>query len=82
MDTSPSPIARKNSSRPPAEKFIAPQPIENSLKLNPFIGTAAIIGDKRKFAFVIISPNFVLLETWAHENKIAFSSRAELGRRS
>jgi long-chain acyl-CoA synthetase len=59
-------------------KFIAPQPIENSLKLNPFIGTAAIIGDKRKFAFVIISPNFVLLETWAHENKIAFSSRAEL----
>jgi long-chain acyl-CoA synthetase len=59
-------------------KFIAPQPIENSLKLNPFVGTAAIIGDKRKFAFVIISPNFALLETWAGENNIAFSSRAEL----
>jgi long-chain acyl-CoA synthetase len=59
-------------------KFIAPQPIENSLKLNPFVGTAAIIGDKRKFAFVIISPNFALLETWARENNLAFSSRAEL----
>ena len=59
-------------------KFIAPQPIENSLKLNPLVGTAAIIGDKRKFAFVIISPNFVLLETWARENNIAFSSRGEL----
>ena len=59
-------------------KFIAPQPIENSLKLNPFVGTAAIVGDKRKFAFVIISPNFTLLETWARENNIAFSSRAEL----
>ena len=59
-------------------KFIAPQPIENSLKLNPFVGTAAIIGDKRKFAFVIISPNFTLLETWARENNIAFSSRTEL----
>jgi long-chain acyl-CoA synthetase len=59
-------------------KFIAPQPIENSLKLNPLVGTAAIIGDKRKFAFVIISPNFALLETWARENKVAFSSRAEL----
>ena len=34
-------------------KFIAPQPIENSLKLNPLVGTAAILGDKRKFAFVI-----------------------------
>ena len=59
-------------------KFIAPQPIENSLKLNPLVGTAAVIGDKRKFAFVIISPNFALLETWARENNIAFSSRAEL----
>ncbi len=59
-------------------KFIAPQPLENSLKLNPFVGTAAIVGDKRKFAFVIISPNFTLLETWARENNIAFSSRAEL----
>jgi long-chain acyl-CoA synthetase len=59
-------------------KFIAPQPIENSLKLNPFVGTAAIIGDKRKFAFVIISPNFALLENWARENKISFASRAEL----
>jgi long-chain acyl-CoA synthetase len=59
-------------------KFIAPQPIENSLKLNPLVGTAAIIGDKHKFAFVIISPNFAPLEDWARTNNIAFSSRAEL----
>ncbi|MGA8270080.1 MAG: long-chain fatty acid--CoA ligase [Candidatus Sulfotelmatobacter sp.] len=59
-------------------KFIAPQPIENSLKLNPLVGTAAIIGDKRKFAFVIVSPNFALLKAWAKENDILFSSRAEL----
>jgi len=59
-------------------KFIAPQPIENSLKLNALIGTAAIVGDKRKFAAVIISPNFALLEDWAHTNGVAFSSRAEL----
>ncbi|MGA7660556.1 MAG: long-chain fatty acid--CoA ligase [Candidatus Sulfotelmatobacter sp.] len=59
-------------------KFIAPQPIENSLKLNALVGTAAIIGDKRKFAFVLISPNFALLEDWARSNNIAFSSRAEL----
>jgi long-chain acyl-CoA synthetase len=59
-------------------KFIAPQPIENSLKLNALVGTAAIIGDKRKFAFVLISPNFALLEDWARSSNIAFSSRAEL----
>jgi long-chain acyl-CoA synthetase len=59
-------------------KFIAPQPIENSLKLNPLVGTAAIIGDKHKFAFVIISPNFPMLEDWARANDVVFSSRAEL----
>jgi long-chain acyl-CoA synthetase len=59
-------------------KFIAPQPIENSLKLSPLIGTAAIIGDKRKFPAVIVSPNFVSLELWAQLNDIPFASRDEL----
>jgi long-chain acyl-CoA synthetase len=59
-------------------KFIAPQPIENSLKLNPFVGTPVVVGDKRKFAFVVISPNFALLEDWAKENGVGFSSRKEL----
>jgi len=59
-------------------KFIAPQPIENSLKLNSLIGTAAILGDRRKFPCVIISPNFSLLEDWARSNGVAFSSRTEL----
>jgi len=59
-------------------KFIAPQPIENSLKLSPLIGTAAVLGDKRKFPAVIVSPNFVSLEHWAQLNDIPFASRAEL----
>src|SRR3979490_460657 len=59
-------------------KFIAPQPLENSLKHNPLIGTAAIIGDKRKFPAVIVSPNFVSLEHWAQLNDIPFASRDEL----
>jgi len=59
-------------------KFIAPQPIENSLKLNPLVAVAALLGDRRKFAAVIISPNFALLEQWARDNKIPFASRAEL----
>jgi long-chain acyl-CoA synthetase len=59
-------------------KFIAPQPIENSLKLHALVGVAAVIGDKRKFAAVMISPNFPLLEEWARTNQIQFSSRTEL----
>ena len=59
-------------------KFIAPQPIENSLKLNPLIGTAVVLGDRRKFPAVLISPHFPVLEDWARANKVAFSSREEL----
>ncbi len=59
-------------------KFIAPQPIENSLKLSPLVGIAAILGDRRKFPAVMISPNFILLEEWARENDVSCASRAEL----
>jgi long-chain acyl-CoA synthetase len=59
-------------------KFIAPQPIENSLKLNPLIGVAIVIGDKRKFPAVLISPHFALLEDWARANKVPFVSRVQL----
>ena len=59
-------------------KFIAPQPIENSIKLNALIGSAVVLGDRRKFVFVLISPCFPLLEDWARANDIPFSSRQEL----
>jgi long-chain acyl-CoA synthetase len=59
-------------------KFIAPQPIENSLKLNPLVATAVVVGDKRKFACALISPNFAALEDWARDKGVAFSSRSEL----
>jgi len=59
-------------------KFIAPQPVENSLKLNALIGTAVVLGDRRKFASVLIAPHFPLLEEWARSNHINFSSRESL----
>jgi long-chain acyl-CoA synthetase len=59
-------------------KFIAPQPIENSLKHNALIAEAIIVGDKRKFPAVVISPYFALLEDWARNNQVGFNSRAEL----
>jgi long-chain acyl-CoA synthetase len=59
-------------------KFIAPQPIENSIKLDALIGAAVVLGDRRKFACAIISPHFPLLEEWARANQISYSSRKEL----
>jgi long-chain acyl-CoA synthetase len=59
-------------------KFIAPQPLENSLKHNALVAEAVILGEKRKFPAVLIAPHFPLLEDWARANNIAFSSRQEL----
>jgi long-chain acyl-CoA synthetase len=59
-------------------KFVAPQPIENSLKLNALIGAAVVLGNRRRYPAVIISPQFSRLEAWAHANHIACSSREML----
>ncbi len=59
-------------------KFIAPQPIENSLKHNPLVSEAVVLGDKRKFPAVLISPNFPLLEEWARSRELKFGSRRDL----
>ncbi len=61
-------------------KLIAPQPIENRLKASSFVGQAALVGDKHKFAAVLISPNFATLEGWAKEQGIASGDRGALVR--
>jgi len=59
-------------------KFIAPQPIESSLKHHPLIAEAVVVGDKRKFPAVLIFPNFSALELYARGQGMAFASREEL----
>jgi long-chain acyl-CoA synthetase len=43
-------------------KKIAPQPIENILKQSPLIAEAVLLGDRRKYAAVLIVPEFAALE--------------------
>jgi long-chain acyl-CoA synthetase len=59
-------------------KLIAPQPIENKLKAHLFVGQAALVGDRHKFASALISPNFTALEAWARQQGITAPTRREL----
>ena len=59
-------------------KFIAPQPIESSLKANLFVGEAALLGDRRRFPAVLIVPNFAILEEWAHSHGVKFTTHRQL----
>jgi long-chain acyl-CoA synthetase len=59
-------------------KKIAPQPIEGLLKMNKFITSAVLLGDRRKFPVALIVPNFDRLETWARDAGLRWGSREEL----
>ncbi|MFA9452434.1 MAG: long-chain fatty acid--CoA ligase [Candidatus Aminicenantaceae bacterium] len=59
-------------------KNVAPQPIENILKLDPFIEGALLVGDRRKFISALIVPSFEKLEEYAKSNSIAYDSRQDL----
>ncbi|MGP8271244.1 MAG: AMP-dependent synthetase/ligase [Terracidiphilus sp.] len=59
-------------------KMVAPQPIENKLKVNVLVAQAALIGDRHKFISALISPNFAALEDWAKRHGIQAKYRAEL----
>src|SRR5438552_3048669 len=59
-------------------KYIAPQPIENQVKLNKFVANAVVLGDKRKFPIILIVPSYEQLEKWAATRGLSAASHAAL----
>ncbi len=47
-------------------KNVAPQPIENMLKLNKYVTQAVLIGDRRPYLTALIVPNWDNLKEYAH----------------
>jgi long-chain acyl-CoA synthetase len=61
-------------------KNIAPQPIEAELKRSSLVDNAVIIGDRRPYLVVLLSPNSEALEQWAENEGISYSSIEEITR--
>jgi len=59
-------------------KNIAPQNIENLLKLNRFVEQVCVIGDQRKFLTALVIPSFPDLEAFAAENGVPSDDREAL----
>jgi long-chain acyl-CoA synthetase len=59
-------------------KYIAPQMLENHLKVQRFIEQACVVGDQRPYCIAVLAPAFEALEAWAHAEGIAFTDRAAL----
>jgi long-chain acyl-CoA synthetase len=65
---------KKDLFKTAAGKFVAPQPIENMLKVNPLILNAVLVGDAHKFIAALIVPNFANVEAAARERGRTFAS--------
>jgi len=63
-----------------AGKFVAPQPIENSLKTSPYISNAMVVGDRRKFVVALVVPNCKTVAAKAAEHGIALNTGEEIAK--
>lgn len=59
-------------------KNIAPQPIENELKLDKYISSAIVFGDRKPYLVAVITPNVETLVDYAKEEKISYTDIEEL----
>ena len=69
---------KKDLLKTSAGKFIAPQPIENSLKTSPYISNAMVVGDRRKFVVALVVPSCKTISAKAAEHGIAISTGEEV----
>jgi long-chain acyl-CoA synthetase len=69
---------KKDLLKTAAGKFVAPQPIENTLKTSPYILNAMVVGDQRKFVVALIVPNPVTVSAKLAEDGMKFASTGEL----
>jgi len=59
-------------------KYVAPVPLEEKVKLSPFVANCMVYGDNRVFNVAVIVPDFSNLKPWATEQGISESDEAKL----
>jgi long-chain acyl-CoA synthetase len=59
-------------------KYVAPQKVENLLKLQPHVSQAVLIGDNRKYCTALVTLDIPALDAWAQEHGMAAATPEEL----
>ncbi|MCB2218472.1 AMP-dependent synthetase/ligase [Desulfofustis glycolicus] len=59
-------------------KNIAPQPIENELKLDKYISQAIVFGDRKPYLVALLNPNLERLIDWSREEELDYLDTDEL----
>ncbi len=59
-------------------KYVNPQAIESKFTESPFIENMIVLGENKKFAAALLSPDFVFLKSWCIKHKIKYTTNAEM----
>lgn len=59
-------------------KYVNPQAIESKFTESPLIENMIVLGENKKFAAALISPDFVYLKSWCGKHKIQYTTNAEM----
>jgi len=59
-------------------KYVNPQALESKFTESPFIENMIVLGENKKFAAALISPDFVFLKSWCNKHKIKYTTNAEM----
>jgi len=59
-------------------KYVNPQVIESRFTESAFIENMIVLGENKKFAAALLSPDFIYLKSWCNKHKIKYSTNAEM----
>ncbi|MEX1183942.1 MAG: long-chain fatty acid--CoA ligase [Gemmatimonadota bacterium] len=59
-------------------KNVAPQPIQNAVKMSRYVTEAVLIGDRRPYTILMVVPNFETVEEWGRQQGLSWDSPAAL----
>ena len=51
-------------------KYVVPTPLEEQIKLSPYVANVLVYGDNRPFNIALVVPAFDAVKTWAAENGV------------
>ncbi|MCE5330789.1 MAG: long-chain fatty acid--CoA ligase [Bacteroidales bacterium] len=59
-------------------KYVNPEAIESKFTESPLIENMIVLGENKKFAAALISPDFVYLKSWCGKHKIPYTTNEEM----
>ena len=59
-------------------KYVNPQAIESKFTESAFIDNMIVVGENKKFAAALISPDFIFLKSWCNKHKLNYTTNAEM----